>query len=198
MRVGAIWLSIGFFWSFLYFLSNLAPHVSDDENFWINGGIFTNWHYIKGVFAVVAYFFALSVSRDIQRIEKVDRPSFLLVILGYTTLLLLVNFGIITFCNDIGIPFETGGPRAIGTTIWWVILSISMLMVGIHYGYMYRSEKLLGLLLLLLTIGKIAFYDLASMSMDKKIIVLMVVGGIIMMFSYFLQVKGYLREREQK
>lgn len=53
----------------------------------------------------------------------------------------------------------------------------------------HRSEKLLGLLLLLLTIGKIGIYDLSAMDMDKKIIVLMVVGGLIMMFSYFLQVK---------
>jgi hypothetical protein len=189
MRIGTIWLSIGFFWSFLYFLSNFIPHVADDEHFWVDGGIFANWHFVKGVFAVVTYFLALSVSRDIQRIEKVDRPSFLLVIMGYTTALLLVNFAIITFCNDIGVPFETGGPRAIATTIWWIVLAISMLMVGIHYGKGYRSEKLLGLLLLLLTIGKIAIYDLASMDMDKKIIVLMVVGGLIMMFSYFLQVK---------
>lgn len=29
--------------------------------------------------------------------------------------------------------------------------------------------------------------------MNKKIVVLMVVGGLIMMFSYFLQVKGYLK-----
>lgn len=109
--------------------------------------------------------------------------------MGYTTVLLLVNFAIITFCNDIGVPFETGGPRAIATTVWWIVLSIGMLMIGIHHGQGYRSEKLLGLLLLLLTIAKIAVYDLASMSMDKKIIVLMVVGGLIMMFSYFLQVK---------
>lgn len=69
------------------------------------------------------------------------------------------------------------------------MLSISMLMIGIHFGHGYRSEKLLGLLLLLLTIGKIAIYDLETMEMNKKIIVLMMVGGFIMAFSYFLQVK---------
>lgn len=82
---------------------------------------------------MTTYFLALSVSRSIQKEEKVDRPSFLLVILGYTTFLLLVNFAIITFCNDLGVEFITGGPRAIGTTLWWVILSISMLMTGIHF-----------------------------------------------------------------
>ena len=146
----------------------------------------------------MTYFLALSVSRQIQTEQKVDRPSFLLVILGYTTLLLFVNFCIITLCNDIGVAFTTGGPRAIGTTIWWIVLAITMLMTGIHFGHGYRSEKLLGLLLLLLTIGKIAFYDLSSMDMNRKIFVLMVVGGLIMAFSYFLQARGYLKESSEK
>lgn len=73
-----------------------------------------------------------------------------------------------------------------------------MIFVGIHFGRGYRSEKLLGLMLLFVTIGKIAFYDLETMEMDKKIIVLMVVGGFIMMFSYFLQVKGYLTDENAK
>ena len=47
MRIGVIWLSIGFFPSFLYFISNFIPHVADDEHFWISGGIFTNWDFIK-------------------------------------------------------------------------------------------------------------------------------------------------------
>lgn len=198
MRIGVIWLSLGFFTSFIYFISNFVPHVADDEHFWKDGGIFTNWYWIKWVFALVTYFLALSVSRSIQREQHTDRPSFLLVIIAYTTLLLVVNFMIITFCNDIGVPFTTGGPRAIGTTIWWIVLSISMLMIGIHYGHGYRSEKLLGLLLLMLTVGKITLYDLSAMDMNKKIIVLMVVGGLIMMFSYYLQVRGYLKESEQK
>ncbi|NRH20469.1 DUF2339 domain-containing protein [Candidatus Gracilibacteria bacterium] len=198
MRIGTVLLSIGFFGSFFYFIANLAPHVADDESFFKGGAIFDNWNFIKGVFAVATYFMALSISREIQKTENVDRPSFLLVIIGYTSLLLLVNFSIITICNDLGIVLESGGPRAIGTTIWWIILSISMLLVGIHFGRGYRSEKLLGLILLLLTIAKIAFYDLATMDMDKKIIVLMVVGGFIMIFSYFLQVKGYLKDENSK
>jgi len=56
---------------------------------------------------------ALSISRDIQKIENVDRPSFLLVIIGYTSLLLLVTFSIITICNDLGVENEVGGPRAL-------------------------------------------------------------------------------------
>lgn len=198
MRLGTGLVTIGFFYSFFYFVANLAPHVADNTFFFKDGDIFGNWNFIKGIFAVVTYFLALSISRDIQKIEKTDRPSFLLVIIGYSSLLLLINFAIITICNDLNVTHTTGGARAIGTTIWWIILSISMLLAGIHYGREYRSEKLLGLMLLLLTLGKIAFYDLATMDMNKKIIVLMVVGGFIMMFSYFLQVKGYLKDETTK
>jgi Predicted membrane protein (DUF2339) len=198
MRIGTTLVSAWFFFSFFYFFAALAPHVADSEYFFQDGAIFSNWHFIKGICALVTYFLALSISRDIQREDKADRPSFLLVIVGYATLLLMINFAIITVCNDLGIAHTTGGPRAIGTTIWWIILSIGMLMIGIHHGYGYRSEKLLWLLLLLLTIAKIGLYDLATMDMDKKIIVLMVVGWVIMMFSYFLQVKWYLKEEHVK
>lgn len=143
MRIGTALVTIGFFTGFFYFLSMLAPHVADGHYFFRDGEIFSNWYFIKGVFAVATYFMALSISRDIQRAENTDRPSFLLVIIGYTTLLLLVNYTIITICNDLSIAMTTGGPRAIGTTLWWVILSITMLMVGIRYGRGYRSEKLL-------------------------------------------------------
>ena len=100
---------------------------------------------------------------------------------------------IITICNDLNIPKEVGGIRAIGTTLWWIALSIFLIMIAVRKGYEYQSEKLLGLLLLLLTVGKIVFYDLEMMDMDKKIVVLMVVGGGIMLFSYFLQKKGYFQ-----
>lgn len=53
-------------------------------------------------------------------------------------------------------------------------------------------------MLLLITLVKIAFYDLATMDMNRKIIVLMVVGGAIMIFSYFLQIKGYLKDENTK
>lgn len=198
MRIGVVWMSVGFFYSFFYLLANLAPHVADDEFLVRNGGIFANWYFIKGVFALSGYLLALSISRDAQKIDTKSHPSFLLVIIGYTTLLLLVNFLIITLCNDLDLAHTVGGPRAIGTTLWWIILAIGMIFLGIRGGHIYRAEKLLGLLLLLLTIGKIGLYDLATMNMDKKIIVLMVVGGMIMMFSYFLQVKGYLKDESSK
>lgn len=47
MRAGTIWLSLGFFSSFIYLVSNFIPHVADHEHFWKEGGVFQNWDYIK-------------------------------------------------------------------------------------------------------------------------------------------------------
>lgn len=71
-----------------------------------------------------------------------------------------------------------------------------MISVGIRGRHMYRSEKLLGLLLLVLTIAKIGLYDLSAMDASKKTIVLIVVGIALMTFSYVLQAKGLLKDRE--
>jgi hypothetical protein len=46
---------------------------------------------------------------------------------------------------------------------------------------------------LALTVGKILLYDLATMDMQNKVIVLMVVGGALMLFSYGVQTKGWLK-----
>lgn len=81
MRMGTGLLTVGFFSSFIYFIANLAPGVADGEYFFRDGAIFGNWDFIKGVFAVITYFLALSISRDLQKVEQTDRPSFLLVII---------------------------------------------------------------------------------------------------------------------
>ncbi len=197
LRFGCILLGIGFVPSFLYLVSNLAPGVANNEHFWVDGGLLANWHIVKAVFAIATIFIGLTLSRKIQIQEKSERPSFLLVIFGYATLLLVVNFCIVTFANDIGVEFSTGGPRAIATTFWWIILAIWMITLGIREGHMYRSEKLLGLLLLFITIFKIGLYDLAAMDSSKKTIVLIFTGILLMAFSYMLQVKGLLRNNKE-
>lgn len=98
--------------------------------------------------------------------------------------------------NDFAVPMGLGGPRAIATTLWWVILSLFMLTSGIMGGVRYTSEKLIGLLLLGLTVGKVLLYDLSTMGMQNKIIVLMVVGGLLLFFSYGVQTKGWLRSEK--
>ena len=194
LRFGLIWWAFAAIAPFLYLIANLAPGVADRETFIKAWGIFINQDFLKACIYMVILFLGLSISRHLQKESSNDRPSFILVIFSYTFLLLIINFCIITLCNDLGVAFETGGPRAIATTIWWIILALFMLMTGIRYGNIYRSEKLLWLILLALTIGKIGIYDMAAMDTDKKVIVFMVVGWALMIFSYFLQVKWYLRE----
>ncbi len=198
LRFSLIWWALAAIWPFLYLIGNLAPGVADNETFFRAWGIFVNTEFIKAFLYMIMLFLGLSISRDLQRKTNEKRPSFVLVIFAYAFLLLIVNFSIITFCNDIGVALMTGGPRAITTTLWWIALALFMLMVGIHKGHMYRSEKLLWLLLLFLTIGKIGLYDIAAMNTNNKVIVLMVVGAALMAFSYVLQVKWYLKDTSQK
>ncbi|MCH8518750.1 DUF2339 domain-containing protein [Candidatus Gracilibacteria bacterium] len=197
-RGGSVWLTIGFFPSFFILLSSLIPGAADGLSFFRPEGFFINNDFMFAIFAAATYYLALNLSR-VKQVQKNDeKPSFLLVISFYTTLLLLVNFMIIIIFNDIGVAQTTGGLRAIATTLWWTILSVFMLYIGVKRGGLYTSEKSLGIILLGLTVVKIIFYDMASMDMDKKIIVLMVAGGIIMMFSYFLQSKGLLKNEFSK
>ncbi len=198
LRFGLVWWAFAAILPFLYLISNLAPGVADGETFLKAWGIFANQDFIKAFIYMIMLFLGLGISRYLQKKTWSDRPSFILVIFAYSFLLLIVNFCIITLCNDLGVEFTTWGPRAIGTTIWWIVLALFMLMTGIRYGRIYRSEKLLWLILLALTIGKIGLYDMAAMDTDKKIIVFMVVGWALMMFSYFLQAKWYLRESSEK
>ncbi len=126
-----------------------------------------------------------------------SRPSFLLVILGYAILLLFLNYIANALINDFGIDGSSGGPRAVVTTIIWLSIAIWMLMTGIRKKELYKAEKFLGLLLLAITITKVLFYDLETMSTDKKIIVMMIVGGGLMMFSYYVQHKGWLKSEKK-
>ncbi len=198
LRFALIWWAFAAILPFLYLIANLGPWVADKENFFIAWGIFANEDFIKAFIYMIILFLGLGISRHLQKKTWNNRPSFILVIFAYSFLLLIVNFCIITLCNDLGIEFTTWWPRAIWTTLWWIALALFMLMTGIHYGRIYRSEKLLWLILLALTIGKIWLYDMAAMNTDKKIIVFMVVGWALMMFSYVLQAKWYLRESSEK
>lgn len=205
MRFWVMWMSIGFFPTFFYLLAALVPHAADSISFIKNGWLLTNWEFIKSVCTIWGYFAALGISRSLQKLQEIapeqfsiegeslpERPSFLLVVCWYTVLLLVWNLVLVTLFNDLGAANTIWWVRAIATTFWWISLALFLLFFGIQRWQIYQSEKLLGLLLLFLTVWKIALYDLAAMDMNKKIIVLMVVGGLMMMFSYFLQSKWYL------
>lgn len=209
-NIANAWLilfTIGFFEHFISLIGYLAPHEADGitlfGNEWEDDRAMQSLFY--GILAIGVFYVWVRVIRN-NFLGKSETPNihekqnnnatFAGVLLFYTSILLSVNFFIILVCNTIGIPYEIGWIRAIATTIWWITLAIIMIFIGVKKWISYKNDKLLWLLLLLLTIAKIAFYDLTSMAMSKKIIVLMIVGWFIMMFSYFLQVKWYLSDEK--
>lgn len=191
LRISVILMTFGFIGPFFFFLNLLTPHTADGLTL---GTILKSSEVVSGVFVLVTLFLWLRLSRLVQAGTKISRPSFLLVIFGYTTLLLLVNAFLIVGMNDLGISTgSTGWPRAIAITFWWIVLAVWMISVGVLRWSIYRSEKLLWLLLLGLTVWKIIFYDMGTMSTNNKIVVLMVVGGALMIFSYFFHASNWFK-----
>jgi hypothetical protein len=196
LRATLGWFALGFFGVFVHLFVSIYPAPTDLYLF-TNTELSLDMNLVKGVFATLILFVGLYISRKLQLEQVIKRPSFLLVIFGFTTLLLTGNYIISAIANDLQVSMEHGGPRAIATTIWWALVAIYMLIVGIKFGKKYHSEKLLGLVLLALTVGKVILYDIATMSMQNKIIVLMVVGGGMLLFSYFIRSKNLLGTEEE-
>ena len=192
LRSSIIWFLLGYIGIFFTLLGSIYPAPTDIFIFTGNWALW-DWTLIKWVFASVILFLWLSISRDLQTRQETSRPSFVLVILGYTSLLLIVNYIILAIMNDLSISSEHWWYRAIAMTIWWVLIAIFMLVTWVKKWYIYRSEKLLWLLLLGLTLLKVILYDLSTMDMQNKIIILMVVGWALMMFSYLVHTKGWLK-----
>ena len=195
MRIALFWFALGFISIFLTLVSKIYPAPS-------NIFIFTHldkpidWLLVKGIFATIILFLGLLISRRLQSEQTEKRPSFILVIFGYATLLLTGNYIIYALMNDLQVSMMHGGPRAIVTTIWWLIIALWMLVVGIKFGVRHHAEKLLGLILLAVTVGKILLYDLSLMGMQNKVFILMIVGAALLLFSYGVQSRGWLKDRE--
>lgn len=191
LRIVLLWFTFGFFAVFFHLVFSIYPAPTDTYLF-THPELPTDWVLIKGLFATVILFLGLFISRKLQLEQVIKRPSFLLVIFGFTTLLLTGNYIISAIANDLNIAHVDGGPRAIATTLWWSAIAIYMLYVGIKQGKKYHAEKLLGLLLLGITLAKVILYDIATMEMQSKIIVLMIVGGAMLLFSYHVKAKNLL------
>ncbi len=193
LRASLIFFAIWYIWVFLRLVWDLYPAPLDTslKNFnW-------DWLLIKWIFATIILFMWLCISRRLQEEQDEPRPSFILVIFWYTSLLLTVNYMLYALMNDLWVEHSAWGPRAISTTVWWVILAITMLLVWIRKWSSHRSEKLLWLLLLAITVCKIMFYDLATMSNQFKTIVMMVVWWLLMLFSYWVHTKWWLKSDEE-
>ena len=198
LRFVLVWFAIGFFSVFLYLVSSIYPAPE-------NTFIFTHtdkpidWTLYKSIFATAILFVGLLISRRLQTEQVIKRPSFILVIFGFSTLLLTGNYIIYAIMNDLQVGMAQGGPRAIATTVWWVSIAIFMLYKGIKLNSKkYHAEKLLGLILLTLSVGKVILYDIATMGMQNKIIILMLIGGAMLLFSYVVRSKDMLNLPENE
>lgn len=96
--------------------------------------------------------------------------------------------------NDLRVPFEHGSPKAIATTFGRSSIASFTSYIGIKLGAKYHSEKLLELLLLGITLIKIILYDISTIEMQSKIIVLMVVGAAILLFSYVVRSRNLFKQ----
>jgi hypothetical protein len=196
LRLTMVWFAIGFIGTFLLLVGSIYP--APTNTFIItHTNLPTDWILIKGIFATIILFVGLFISRKLQAEQIEKRPSFLLVIFGYATLLLTGNYIIYALMNDFNVSMSHGGPRAIATTIWWTLIALYMLVIGIKNGTRYHAEKLLGLILLALTVGKILLYDLSTMEMQNKIIILMIIGFALIAFSYGVHSRGWLKDENQ-
>lgn len=191
LQLTMVWFGLGFAATFMGLLISIHPAPSDTS---LLGGTGTDWLLVNGIFATLILFIGLAISRTLQLEQVIKRPSFILVIFGFSTLLLTGNYIINALMNDLQVALTQGGPRAIATTLWWSAIAIYMLFVAIKYGKKYHSEKLLGLLLLGITIVKVILYDIVNMGMQNKIIVLMMVGGALLVFSYYIRSKNMITD----
>ncbi len=197
LRIILGWFALGFITTFFYLVSSIYPAPTDTYIF-THTDAPTDWVMINGIFATAILFIGLWISRKLQLEQVIKRPSFILVIFGFTTLLLTGNYIISAIANDLNIAHVDGGPRAIATTLWWAAIAIFMLYKGIKLGKKYHSEKLLGLFLLGITLVKVILYDISTMGMQNKIIVLMMVGGAMLLFSYMVRSKDLLKTNEDR
>lgn len=196
LRGTLVWFGFGFIVTFFELVVSIYPAPTDTYIF-THGDMPTDWILIKGLFATLILFVGLYLSRQLQKEQVIKRPSFILVIFGFATLLLTGNYIVSAIANDLQVSLERGGPRAIATTLWWAAIAIYMIFVGIKYGKKYHSEKLLGLLLLGITLIKVILYDISTMGMQNKIIVLMMVGGAMLLFSYVVRSKNLLEKQAE-
>ncbi len=193
LRVSLFWFAFSFVSVFFHLVFSIYPAPTDTYLF-THTNAPTDWILYKGIFATLILFTGLYISRRLQLEQVIKRPSFLLVVFGFSTLLLTGNYIISAIANDLQVSMAHGGPRALATTVWWVAIAIYMLFVGMKQGKKYHAEKLLGLILLGVSAGKVILYDIATMGMQNKILVLMIVGGGMLLFSYVVRSKNLLSE----
>lgn len=84
---------------------------------------------IRWIFICITLFFGLHISRKLKDQDWNYHPTFLLVILAFSSLLLIVNQLIYAFSNDM--QLQSDWTATIFISVWWIILAVYMLIIWI-------------------------------------------------------------------
>ena len=191
-----LWFIVWYFNMFFILLSNIYPAPLDSNFFkWL--WFLSDWKIIYGIFAIIISYFWLKISNKLRETKEKNNPTDLFTILFYSSLFVLGNYVIYAIINDLWFSAESGWIRAISATLFWIILAIYMLISWIKWWKEHKTEKFLGLTLLFITVWKIILYDMATMPMSNKIIVLMIAWSLLLSFSYFTHKNKKSLENQQ-
>lgn len=139
-----------------------------------------------GLSSAVIFYALTKKQREAAEKEKKE-PNFFYILMTVVAVLLVINHELITAFNYIDISSidqKMFGLRALTTTFWWVALSAYLIYRGSKV-LNYKPEKILGLVLLGITILKIVFYDLTHVDTNLKVFILIIVGSIMLGVSYY-------------
>ncbi len=196
LRMTMLWFALGYFTVFLFLFASVSLPPKDLYIFSHHGQKF-DMTLFKGIMGTMILFFGLSISRALQEEQTAKRPSFVLVVFAYISLILTGNYIINGIINDFGYKLANSGIRATATTVWWALIAIYMLIIGTKNGVRYHAEKVLGVFLLGVTIAKIILYDISSVNMRDKIFIFMIVGGLLLIFSYIAHSFNWFEKNDE-
>ncbi len=110
----------------------------------------------------------------------------------YPIFLITTTYEIIGILNSLNLDFSDEtikGIKIFMITIWWIIISLLMLLFP-DTSEDNRTKKKLGFFLLLIAIIKLIFYDLSNINTNFKMISFIILGILIMLVSYIVNKKN--------
>lgn len=184
-----LWLfAFGHFYVILNLIWDIYPAPLNTHIF-TNGWFFSSWMLLKWFLACVILGLWLNFYKNSWKVFEVLFINFFYIL----SVFLIWNHLIFAFINDLWVYSESGWPKALFSTLFWVWSAIFLI-----YKWIIDEkwlEKKLWLILILLTVIKIVFYDMSTMNMNSKIIVLMIVCWILLMFSYFVHKNWWIKSK---
>lgn len=189
LRVTLVWFVLWFLGTFFTLLGNLYPSPNYTSLF----TFFENPMMYYGLLWSIISYLWIYLSHKLDESEVYYHPTFLAAILFYSTIALFGAQIIIALWNDLGFWERSWGLRAVFITIYWIALGIFAIFEWVKKWIDYDSEKKIWIVLIFITLAKIIFYDMTTMEMDNKIIVLIIIWWMLLTLSYFIQKNGWLK-----